>query len=137
MWRSVGQGTAVQVGCLVRAEELAGGDEQRSAGARQDVGGLARGVAGVERDDDAAGVVGGKACDDPVPGVRRPDRDTVAGRHAEVDHRGGGRADLVAQLRVGQPPVVGHHGVVVGELVGNPVQDLRNGPRIGLSSMLL
>ena len=64
--------------------------------------------------------------------------------HAQVDHRRGGPADLVAQLGEGQPPILGDQRVVLGELVGNPVQDLRNGPRIvpcpagvAQSSMLL
>ena len=38
--------------------------------------------------------------------------------------------DFVAQLNEGQPPVLGHQRVMVGEFVGNPVQDLRNGPWI-------
>ena len=127
----VGQRGPIQVGGLVGAEEFTGRHQQRRPGAGQHVGGFARGVAGVEGDDHAARVVGGQAGDDPVPGVRRPDRDAVPGGDAQVDHRRGGGADLVAQLREGQPPVVGHQRVVVGELVGNPVQDLRNGPQIG------
>ena len=136
----VGQRSPIQVGGLVSAEEFTGRDQQRRPGAGQHVGGFARGVAGVEGDDHAACVVGGQARDDPVPGVRRPDRDAVSGGDAEVDHRRGGSADLVAQLRVGQPSVSGgiagtagggNQRVVVGELVGNPVQDLRDGPQIG------
>ena len=73
----------------VGAEELAHREQQRRPGAGQDVGGLAGGVAGVQRHHHAAGVVRGQARDHPVPGVRRPDRDPVAGGHAQVDHRRG------------------------------------------------
>ena len=94
-----GKRGAVEFGGPVGAEELAHADQQRRLGAGQDVGGLAGGVAGVERDDDGARVVRGQARDHPVPGVRRPDRDPVAGVHAEVDHRGGGLPDLGSELR--------------------------------------
>ena len=123
------QGVAVEFGGLVGAEEFAHRHQQRRPGAGQDVGGLAGGVAGVQRHDDAARVVGGQARDHPVPGVRRPDRDPVAGADAQVDHRRGGPSDLGPQLGERQPPIVGDQGIVVGELVGNPVQDRRNGPR--------
>ena len=131
MWRRSGRRGAVQVRGLVRAEEFTGRDEQRRCGAGQHVGGLACGVARVEGDDHAARIVGGQACDDPVPGVRRPDRDAVPGGDAVVDHRCGGDPHLVAQLREGEPSHVGDQGVMVGELVGDPVEDLRNGPQIG------
>ena len=99
-----GQGVAVDRSGLVGAEELTGCEQQRCAGPRQDVAGLAGGVAGVQRHEHAAGVGGGQARDHPVPGVRRPDRDPVPGADAQVDHRGGGSADLVAQLGECQPP---------------------------------
>ena len=118
-------------GGLVGAEELPGREEQRSTCTGQDVGGLTGGVSGVQRYHDAAGVVRGQACHHPVPGIRRPDRDAVPGAHAQVDHRGGGLAHLGAQLPVGQLTIVGNQRVVIGQLVGNPVQDLRNGPQIG------
>ena len=101
----VRQGVAVDRRGLVGAEELAGREQQRRAGAGQDVGGLAGGVAGVQRHEHAAGVGGGQARHHPVPGVRRPDRDPVPGADAQVDHRRGGPADLVAQLGEGQPPI--------------------------------
>ena len=138
MCRRSGRAIAIQIGGLVGAEELAGRHQQRRPGAGQHVGGLAGGVAGVQRHEHAAGVVRGQARHHPVPGIRRPDRDPVPGAYAEFEHRGGGPADLVAQLAERQPPIVGHQRVVVEELVGNPVQDLRNGPIGSLpSSMLL
>ncbi len=98
-----------------------------------------RGVAGVQRHHDPARVVRGQACDHPVPGVRRPDRHPVAGADAHVDHPRGGPSDLGPQLGERQPPIdpgrtAGTAGsdqrVVVGELVGNPVENRRNGPRL-------
>ena len=74
-----GQCVAVEVGDPVGAEELAHPEQQRRLGAGQDVGGLGGGVAGVQRHHHGAGVMGGQAGDHPVPGVRRPDRDPVAG----------------------------------------------------------
>ena len=124
------QPIAVQFGGLVGAEELAGGDQQGRAGAGQDVGGLAGGVAGVQRHQHAARVMGRQARHHPVPGVRRPDRDPVPGVDAELDHRRGGLADLGPQFAERDLPIVGDQRIVVGELVGNPVQDLRNGPWI-------
>ena len=130
MWRRSGRAGAVEVRGLVRAEEFTGRDEQRRSGAGQHVGGFACGVARVERYDHAARIVGGQACHDPVPRVRRPDRDAVPGSDAMVDHRGGGDPHLVAQLGEGEPSHVGDQGVMVGELAGDPVEDLRNGPQL-------
>ena len=87
---------------LSRPRNAPDGEQQRRRGAGQDVGGLAGGVAGVERDEHAAGVVRRQARHHPVLGVRRPDRDPVAGLDAEVDHRRGGLPDLGEQLGVGQ-----------------------------------
>ena len=75
---------AVEVGDSVGAEELAHREQQRGAGACQDVGRPRGGVAGVQRHDDGAGVVGGQAGDHPVPGVRRPDRHPIAGLHVKA-----------------------------------------------------
>ena len=48
------------------------------------------------------------------------------------------RRTSVAQFaRTVGSPIVSDQRVVIGELIGNPVQDLRNRPRIGAPSTLL
>ena len=113
----------------VGPEELAHRDQQRRLGAGQDVGGLAGGVAGVQRDDNRARVVRGQAGDHPVPGIRRPDGHPVSGGNAVVDHRRGGPAHLVAQPGEGQCLLRRDQRVVVGKRTGDPVQHRRSGLR--------
>ncbi len=98
-----------------------------SLGSAEDVGRLARGVAGVQRHDDRARVADGQAGDHPVPGVRGPDGDAVARVHAEVDHRRGGLPHFGPELGEGQRLVGRDDRVVVGELLGDAVDNARNG----------
>ncbi len=125
-----GQRRPVEIANPVDAEELAHADQQRCLGSAEDVGGLARGVAGVQGYHDGARVVGGKARDHPVPRVRRPDRHPVARVDAKVDHRRGNPPDLGLQLGERQLAVVGDECGAVGEFVGDPIEDPRNGPRL-------
>ena len=104
----------VELGGAVGAEELARRDQQGGLGAREDVGGLGGGVAGVQWDDDGAGVVGGQCGHHPVPGVRAPDGDPVADRDAQVDHGRRGTSYFIAQLAVSEAFIGRDQGVMLG-----------------------
>ena len=99
------------------------------AGIAQDVHELGCRQPGVERHDDGAGAVDGQARDHPVPGVRRPDRNVVAGLDAVGDQRGGGPPGLRAEFAEGQPAVLGDQCGLLGKLGADPVQHCRDGGR--------
>src|SRR4029450_3424310 len=72
---------------VVRAEEVAHRAEPACAAPAQEVAGLGRLVAGVERHQHAAGRLQPERRDLPFPQVRRPDRDAIAGLEARRDER--------------------------------------------------
>ena len=74
---------------VVGVEEVGDGEEQLRPGPIEDVGGLGALEPRVERHDHAAGRVDAERGVHPLGGVRRPDRDPVAGLHARRDERAG------------------------------------------------
>ena len=82
----------VQHPCVVGAEELAHRHEGACPAAAEDVAGLDALVAGVERDEHPAGEVDAERGRDPLPHVRRPDRDAIAWGDAGREVRGRGAA---------------------------------------------
>ncbi len=113
---------SVELGDRLGAEKSSHRENDRGLRARQDVGSLAGGEAGVDRYQYGARVVNGKAGDDPVPGVRRPDRDPSAGLHAESGEGRGRATDLIVQLSEGEVAVIGDQSGMVGVVEGHPVK---------------
>ena len=131
MWRRSGRASRSSRSGLVGAEELAGREQQRRAGAGQDVGwprwrcsGCSAARARRRRSAWPGTRPPSARCSAtrsrPGPRRRRP------GRSSPRRPAGPRRA---TRRRSAADPSVDQR-VVVGELVGNPVQDLRNGPRI-------
>lgn len=82
---------------VVGAEEAALREEEFGAAAADDVGGLGRLVARVDRDEDRPGTDRAQCGEDPLTAVGGPDRDAGAGAYAVRDGGARGRGDLVAQ----------------------------------------
>ena len=72
---------------VVGVEEVGDGEEELRAGPVEDVRGLGTLEPRVERHDHAPGRVDAERGVHPLGGVRRPDRDAVAGLHAARDQR--------------------------------------------------
>ena len=124
----VGEGGEVTEGLdVVGVEEVGDGEQQPGPGAVQDVCRLVALEAGVERHENRADAVDGRAGDDPLGAVRRPDGYSVTGLDAGGDQGPAGLVDGGQQLRERQAEVALDQGLHVGEEPGGALQRAGNG----------